>query len=357
MIAWAWFAAVTGGLVVLAAEVLERLARLFGWPTRWAWATALIATIAVLIVGTSHPSTVGVVQPIGDAGQVNAIFLILWAGCSLTLLARLVKSFTSARNQILGLPRRDLDGTFVSMSETLGPAVVGLFNPRIVVPSWVLSLARRDRRLVLLHECEHRQAGDQWLTAAAELALVLVPWHVAVWYGIARLRRAIELDCDARVLRRESNVARYGRLLLRCAHSGGLAAPAASRLHGPAGTLALRIRAMTAPPPTHRLSRVCVHGATIAAIVASLATLHRPAPLTFGAPSSPPSPSIARSVDPAVRVVDIDRRGNVTRTRGVPLDAHDAATVATIRGPAIVRFIPDPDRPTQLVAIVRYQRP
>jgi hypothetical protein len=41
---------------------------------------------------------------------------------------------------------------------------------------------------------------------------------------------------------------------------------------------------------------------------------------------------------------------------GEPLDARAAVALANVRGPATVRFIPDPDRPSQLVAIVRYQR-
>jgi hypothetical protein len=61
-------------------------------------------------------------------------------------------------------------------------------------------------------------------------------------------------------------------------------------------------------------------------------------------------------IDDAIRVVDIDRAGAVTHLTGEPLDAHDAAALANVRGPATVRFIADPDRPSQLVAIVRYQR-
>jgi hypothetical protein len=211
----------------------------------------------------------------------------------------------------------------------------------------------------MLHEHEHRRAGDQLVGAIGELAVALVPWHVALWYALRRLRCALELDCDARVLRRESDVERYGHLLLRCAQSGGLAGTLTTWLRGPAGTLELRIRAMTAPRPSHRLRAACLYAATVCAALAGIGALRRPAPLILGSPAvatGSAAPLAPAAVDPAVRVVAIDRAGVVTHMTGVPLDARGAAALANVRGPATVRFIPDPDRPSQLVAIVRYQR-
>jgi hypothetical protein len=183
-----------------------------------------------------------------------------------------------------------------------------------------------------------------------------VPWHVALWYAVRRLRRALELDCDARVLRRESNVERYGHLLLRCARSGGLAGSFTSWLRGPAGTLELRIRAMTAPPPARRLQPACLYAITLCAALMGISTLRRPAALVLVSTTPAASRRALSDMDDAVRVVDIDRTGAVTHLTGEPLDSRDAAALANVRGPATVRFIPDPDRPSQLVAIVRYQR-
>jgi len=322
------------------------------------WFAAIVAVVAVLPYGPHLATVHGAARSAADsARELNALFVLLWLGSSLTLVARLVISFMKARSQVLGFSVRDLDGVDVQVSDAIGPALVGLFRPRIVVPWWFLALPKPDRALVMLHEREHRQAGDQLVGAIAELALALVPWHVALWYAIRRLRRSLELDCDARVLRRETDVERYGHLLLRCARSVGLAGTLTSWLRGPAGTLELRIRAMTAPLPSHRARPACLYAATVCAALVGISALRRPAPLILGStPLSASAQPIASSADPAVRVVAIDRAGVMTQLSGEPLDARGAAALANVRGPATVRFIPDPDRPTQLVAIVRYQR-
>jgi bla regulator protein BlaR1 len=356
IIAWSWYAAATGVLIIVAAEALDRAARLARWQTRWVWLSAIIATIGVLAYGPHGPVARGLAASADTAIPLNAVFVLLWSGASLALVARLVVSFVTARSRITGFAVRDLDGVDVQVSDAIGPALVGVLRPRIVVPWWFLALPKPDRVLVMLHEREHQWARDPMVGAFGELALALVPWHVALWYAVRRLRRALELDCDARVLRRESNVERYGHLLLRCARSGGLAGSFTSWLRGPAGTLELRIRAMTAPLPTRRLQPACLYAITLCAALMGISTLHRPAPLVLVSTAPSALPVALSDIDDAVRVVDIDRAGAVTRLTGEPLDARDAAALANVRGPATVRFIPDPDRPSQLVAIVRYQR-
>jgi len=67
---------------------------------------------------------------------------------------------------------------------------------------------------VLAHEREHLRARDHLLLGAGSLVVALVPWHPAAWWMLARLRLAIELDCDARVLRRGVPARAYGTLLI-----------------------------------------------------------------------------------------------------------------------------------------------
>jgi hypothetical protein len=69
--------------------------------------------------------------------------------------------------------------------------------------------------LVIAHELEHASSGDPLLAFAGTCAVVLMPWNVPLWWQLARLRLAIELDCDARVVARRTECAlTYGRLLL-----------------------------------------------------------------------------------------------------------------------------------------------
>ena len=50
----------------------------------------------------------------------------------------------------------------------------------------------------------------------ASLALIVMPWNPALWWQMLRLRVAVELDCDARVLR-DADARSYGDLLLEVA--------------------------------------------------------------------------------------------------------------------------------------------
>jgi TonB family protein len=49
---------------------------------------------------------------------------------------------------------------------------------------------------------------------ASLLLLAAAPWNLPLWWQFRRLRQAIELDCDGRVLRRAPDARRYGTLLL-----------------------------------------------------------------------------------------------------------------------------------------------
>jgi len=41
-----------------------------------------------------------------------------------------------------------------------------------------------------------------------------MPWNLPLWWQLRCLRRAVEIDCDARVLRRGYDVSRYGETLI-----------------------------------------------------------------------------------------------------------------------------------------------
>src|SRR5206468_830225 len=68
-----------------------------------------------------------------------------------------------------------LDGRTVLVSENVGPAVIGVWRPQVVLPAWSLELRPAERRLMLLHEDEHVRAHDHWLRAAGAWRPGLVP--------------------------------------------------------------------------------------------------------------------------------------------------------------------------------------
>ena len=136
----------------------------------------------------------------------------------------------------------------ILLAEDFGPGVVGLIRSVIVMPRWALEMTVPEQELMLRHEAEHRAAGDVRLTSASLWLLAVLPWNVPLWWMVRRLRLAIEIDCDHRVLRRSSEVKPYATLLLEIG---------ARRMTSPAGALAFarpapflerRIRAMTENP-------------------------------------------------------------------------------------------------------------
>jgi beta-lactamase regulating signal transducer with metallopeptidase domain len=95
-----------------------------------------------------------------------------------------------------------------------GPAAVGLLRPHIVVPRWLLDEDPGTRALVLRHEIEHVRARDTHALFGAAVLEVLFPWNGALRWMVRRLRLAIEIDCDQRVIDAVGGARQYGLALL-----------------------------------------------------------------------------------------------------------------------------------------------
>src|SRR6185312_13070046 len=92
------------------------------------------------------------------------------------------------------------------------------------------------------HEREHVVACDQLLLLAGVLCVSVAPWNPLLWWQLRRLRFAIEVDCDARVLRQGTDPRRYGEMLLAVSERHARTPLAAVALTEPASHLERRIR-------------------------------------------------------------------------------------------------------------------
>ena len=160
-------------------------------------------------------------------------------------------------------------------SREVGPAVLGLAAPRIVLPEWMREAAPARQELVLVHEEEHLRARDVELRFLALLALTAFPWNPALWFQCRRLGLALEMDCDRRVLARMPHRRRmYGTLLLdmgaRPSRLGKLAAGAA--ISEPRSFVERRIRGLLRRSPQVRLAQAALL-AFAAVFVAGLAVI------------------------------------------------------------------------------------
>jgi len=297
---WMLYAVAISLLCTIAAFAAERVLVATGRPVRFAWGAALIVSaawpLAPLIARvlptpmkpvTVLPFTIVVQAPsalsadeaaaLARALFVDRILLGVWLGLSILLITRLVRGAISLGASRRAWKRGRVNGVRVQVSENVGPAVVGLRAMDVVVPEWIFSLDESLRAIVLRHEEEHRLARDPYLLFGATLLVALLPWNLALWLQAQRLRLAIEMDCDARVLRAHPSPERYGMLILTIAQRRA-AAPAlfAPMLSEPNTNLERRIRAMRT---TKRLAKMtAVGGAAVATGVLLLATSLQSAP-------------------------------------------------------------------------------
>lgn len=251
---------------------------------RWSWVGTLALSLAIPpLYQARHAAALPLPGPGGDAGwwvrigTLDPLILRLWLAASASLLLwgalhawGVVRILRRARGGA-----STVDAVDVLLTDGAGPAAAGLWRPRILLPRWALGLPAAARSYVLRHEDEHRRARDTLLLAATFLAVVVVPWNLAVWWQWRRLRLAVELDCDQRVVRALGNPAGYADLLLAVAEAGNRRTPFQPALLG-AGDLERRLRALVAPA---RLPRALALLAPLLALLLFGAVLGAPHPV------------------------------------------------------------------------------
>jgi TonB-dependent SusC/RagA subfamily outer membrane receptor len=316
LLSWLAVSAAMSLVIAVAALAMQRLASR-AIPSRLIWATAMVAMIGVSATQPLRraPSTERIDGPLGATTMIAGVeiaaptpleallaslrqapvaamdrliatagaagrtlppnasraLLFLWPLTTLTLAGILLFSYRRQRALLRRAAPHTMAGTLVHVSEQTGPAVIGAAEPAIVVPRWLLHRTDDEQRLVVAHEAAHIAARDPQLLLAGCAAVTLMPWNPAAWFALSRLRLAIELDCDARVLARGTDTRRYGQLLIELSAAAPhpaipLGAPAFSYR---ASHLERRLRTMTARPArflaARRLSALFVGSAALLA--------------------------------------------------------------------------------------------
>lgn len=303
---WILYCVATGLLLTLGGMALERALRAFALPVRWAWLGTMLLTLAVPAAMAFLPreappaSLPRTAAPGGGTGErlslddlplkqpparrvdlaaLDRPLLLGWGAASGATLLALLGMAAVLRRRRAGWRAAELAGVPVLISRDTGPAVVGLVRSRIVLPEWAAAAAPEQRALLLEHETEHLRAGDPRLLAAGLAALVLAPWNPAVWWQLRRLRLAVEIDCDARVLRRRGDVRAYGSLLLEVGRRASGSALAVAAFSEPASFLERRIRIMTMPRERSPWTRAAGFG--VLALGLAAAACETPAPTSL----------------------------------------------------------------------------
>jgi len=244
-------------LIAASARMLEKIIRDFRFPTRYVWLGALLLTAAMVAVAplrtytvpnTMAAEVVQVPEKWDNAASASTlqtnltgktvntlrqlrdwpmIFLAsrtsekagmaagaIWLLFTLFLL--IAGAMTLGRYQYLRKrwPLVSISGYQARLTPGTGPAVVGVIRPEIVVPEWLFEASDEERNLIVIHEQEHLRVRDPVVLFLGCLIAALIPWNPIVWWMLYRLRLGVELDCDARVIRKGALPGSYGSMLL-----------------------------------------------------------------------------------------------------------------------------------------------
>ena len=268
---WMFGAMVFSMLCGIAAVAAERGLRILGRPSRAPWAIAVCVAAGWPLIApfllSAPPAAAGALGTVGAegiarvsiavatslkfmalvmsfwSGRFDAVLLSLWALASFALIVQTLMAILQLRRIRRHGRAIQLDGEPVLVDDTIGPAVIGVLSPVIVVPSWLTELDSALRDMVLRHEREHCRARDGGLVWLSVIATTAMPWNAALWWLTRRLRTAMEIDCDARTIGDATDRSQYAKLLLLIAqhHSSARFAPA---LSPSASSLHRRLRAM-----------------------------------------------------------------------------------------------------------------
>ena len=336
------YTAAVGIPIALAAIAISAVLRRHGKPERLVWLGALVTALVLPVVALLDPfGGQAAAPPLPETGVIGlpAVLVVPSEAAALGLGELLVAAWLIASGVLvlrwavaaIRLARSSrswrpgtLDGVPVWRTEKLGPAVAGTFRTKVLAPGWLDTLPAAQRFLILLHEQEHIRARDPMLIALSRVMRILVPWNPAVWFLSARLVRAVELDCDRRVLARSADVATYGRTLLTVSERrpGRLVAVAAfAESEAP---LRSRILAMTTPSST--ISVVALLTSMVLGVVLLVGALEIPVPAVSIQIGAQPADG-AQRVDEA-QPGDDAQPGNEAQ----PVEAEADASEETISG-------------------------
>ena len=233
--AWMLWSVGAGLMFLVAGLATERLLK---GGRRWVWLAAGAGTVTLPAIrmltgsgataGTAPPTAPILLDPLtvtrdSALHSLDGVLLLAWVVLSAMLLVAALIAGARFLRRRRSWEAGTLLGRDVLWSRNTGPAVVGLFGSRVVLPDWVRGAGATRQELILAHEEEHLLARDVQLRFLCGALLLAFAWNPVLWVLYRRLSLAIELDCDQRVMNRLPDHRRlYGDLLLRVGAQGGV---------------------------------------------------------------------------------------------------------------------------------------
>lgn len=210
--------------VLLVAALRKPCRYLFG--TERAFQLWLLPPLAMLVSQLPHapaaasvatlPSVVYLITSVGSvlpahAGASTGLswragVVLVWVAGALATLVLAAFAQWRYRRCLLGamtmIDRPSRWPVVRAVSADVGPALVGAWRSRIVLPA---DFERRydanEQALILAHEAAHARRHDGWWCLLAQIVTAMLWFHPLAWWALSALRHDQELACDAAVLR------------------------------------------------------------------------------------------------------------------------------------------------------------
>ena len=335
------YALVVALLCAVAGIALERVVGARRLPRRGVWLASLLASVALPcwaiysasqsghlpvdhlefgvseMPGASLDAPVATPAPPSRIGRspgawwpalpaLDSILRVVWIGSSSAMYLFLLGGVLYFRPHARGWSPRREGGERLWVADRTGPAVFGFLTPRIVIPRWLIDTPLEVRSLVIQHEREHIAGRDPLLLTAGLLLVSLAPWNPALWWQLRRLRFAIEVDCDSRVLSAGVDAVTYGRTLLTVGQKQTSRPMGAVALGEPISQLEKRISLMVAKNSRHSLALTGALIVLATSLGASAAALDPPSPTTE-LHKLPPDDATARQLNQRLQALVKER--------------------------------------------------
>ena len=170
---------------------------------------------------TGSSASPGATLTASGLGNPDVFFLIctaVWLLGMAAMIAYGLISYLRLRKKLSVSLRQD--GCIYICDEISSPFILGLFRPRIYLPS---DLSQAAKPYVLAHEQAHLRHGDAWWKLSGFLLLSVYWFHPLVWAAYALFCRDLEMACDERAVKGMDDWQRkdYACTLLLCAAPKG----------------------------------------------------------------------------------------------------------------------------------------
>lgn len=323
MLAWMGYALLAAAALGVTASLIDFAVGGRIGQRRVLWAGVfLVSALGPIVFSVTRgiPTPVVAAENVGAAPAVSErkqplvsdrVLISVWLASSAVVALWLVATQRGLRRRLRVYRSRIVDGERVLVSSDFGPAVVGIVRPQIVLPEWALAMRDSDRQIIVAHETEHRHAHDPLLAAAALIVVAALPWNAALWWQLRRLRLAIEIDCDRRVVSRHGHDPyAYGRLLLatleRASRVTPMMATAMAAMHSGLGR---RVEALVGGRSRSAVLRLSALAVAVV-LTAGLVSLPAPRlPMARAAVGPVTPPPVAPRHEQRALITEADSRG------------------------------------------------